>query len=60
MSNLDILVSEVGPREELQSIKRTMSTQYKLSWIAALASASVREIEVGSFVPAAQRKGAES
>lgn len=45
-----ILVSEVGPRDGLQSIKQTMPTAYKLSWIDALAAAGVREIEVGSFV----------
>jgi hydroxymethylglutaryl-CoA lyase len=46
-----ILVSEVGPRDGLQSIKHTMPTAYKLRWIDALAAAGVREIEVGSFVP---------
>jgi hydroxymethylglutaryl-CoA lyase len=48
-----ILVSEVGPRDGLQSIKRTMPTADKLRWITALHQAGVREIEVGSFVPAA-------
>ncbi len=52
MDDIDILVSEVGPRDGLQSIKRSMPTGYKLRWIAALAAAGVREIEVGSFVPA--------
>jgi hydroxymethylglutaryl-CoA lyase len=52
MDDIDILVSEVGPRDGLQSIKRSMPTEYKLRWIAALAAAGVREIEVGSFVPA--------
>jgi hydroxymethylglutaryl-CoA lyase len=50
--DIDVLVSEVGPRDGLQSIKRTMPTEHKLRWIAALAAAGVREIEVGSFVPA--------
>jgi hydroxymethylglutaryl-CoA lyase len=45
-----ILVSEVGPRDGLQSIERTMSTAYKRRWIDALAAAGLREIEVGSFV----------
>jgi hydroxymethylglutaryl-CoA lyase len=49
---IDVLVSEVGPRDGLQSIKRSMPTAMKLRWIAALAAAGVREIEVGSFVPA--------
>lgn len=46
-----ILVSEVGPRDGLQSIDRVMPTQAKKRWIAAEAAAGVREIEVGSFVP---------
>ena len=48
----DILVSEVGPRDGLQSIKSIMPLDAKKSWISALAAAGVREIEVGSFVPA--------
>jgi hydroxymethylglutaryl-CoA lyase len=48
-----ILVSEVGPRDGLQSIDRIMSTEAKKAWIAAEAAAGVREIEVGSFVPPA-------
>jgi hydroxymethylglutaryl-CoA lyase len=51
MQEIDVLVSEVGPRDGLQSIKRTMPAAYKLRWISALAAAGVREIEVGSFVP---------
>lgn len=47
----DILISEVGPRDGLQSIDRVMSTEAKTRWIAAEAAAGVREIEVGSFVP---------
>jgi hydroxymethylglutaryl-CoA lyase len=46
----DVLVSEVGPRDGLQSIKRTMPTEAKLRWIAALAGAGLGEIEVASFV----------
>ena len=49
----DILVSEVGPRDGLQSIDRVMPLDAKKRWIAAEAAAGVREIEVGSFVPAA-------
>jgi hydroxymethylglutaryl-CoA lyase len=48
----DILVSEVGPRDGLQSITRVMPTSAKKAWITAEAAAGVREIEVGSFVPA--------
>jgi hydroxymethylglutaryl-CoA lyase len=46
-----ILVSEVGPRDGLQSIDPIMPTEAKKAWIAAEAAAGVREIEVGSFVP---------
>ena len=48
----DILISEVGPRDGLQSVKATMPTAHKLRWIDALVAAGLREIEVGSFVPA--------
>ena len=47
---IDILVSEVGPRDGLQNVKRVMPTEIKHRWIAALAAAGLREIEVGSFV----------
>lgn len=47
----EILVSEVGLRDGLQSIDRVMPTEAKKRWIAAEAAAGVREIEVGSFVP---------
>jgi hydroxymethylglutaryl-CoA lyase len=47
-----ILISEVGPRDGLQSIKEIMPTEAKKRWISAEAAAGVREIEVGSFVPA--------
>jgi hydroxymethylglutaryl-CoA lyase len=47
---MDVTVSEVGPRDGLQSIKRTLPTEAKHRWIAALAAAGLREIEVGSFV----------
>jgi len=50
--NIDILVSEVGPRDGLQSIAPVMPLEAKKAWIAAEAAAGVREIEVGSFVPA--------
>lgn len=51
MSEIDVLVSEVGPRDGLQSIDSIMPTEAKKAWIAAEAAAGVREIEVGSFVP---------
>ncbi len=48
----DVLISEVGPRDGLQSIDAIMPTRAKQAWIAAEAAAGVTEIEVGSFVPA--------
>jgi hydroxymethylglutaryl-CoA lyase len=48
-----ILISEVGPRDGLQSIDRIMPLEAKKAWIAAEAAAGVREVEVGSFVPPA-------
>ena len=46
----DVIISEVGPRDGLQSIKRSMPTAAKIAWIKALAAAGLPEIEVGSFV----------
>jgi hydroxymethylglutaryl-CoA lyase len=46
-----ILISEVGPRDGLQSTHRIMPLEAKKAWIKAEAEAGVREIEVGSFVP---------
>lgn len=51
-TDIDILVSEVGPRDGLQSITPVMPLAAKKAWITAEAAAGVREIEVGSFVPA--------
>ncbi len=51
-ASTDVLISEVGPRDGLQSIKSIMPTEEKNAWIDALYKAGVREIEVGSFVPA--------
>ena len=42
---------EVGPRDGLQNAKQLMPTEAKKAWIAALAAAGLKEIEVGSFVP---------
>ncbi|MEH6609603.1 MAG: hydroxymethylglutaryl-CoA lyase [Halioglobus sp.] len=49
---IDIEISEVGPRDGLQSIAPIMRTDDKKNWITALAAAGLPEIEVGSFVPA--------
>lgn len=47
---IDILISEVGPRDGLQSVSATMPTDLKLKWLTALADSGLREIEIGSFV----------
>jgi hydroxymethylglutaryl-CoA lyase len=47
-----VSICEVGPRDGLQIAKTRMSTDDKVRWIQAIASAGVKEIEVGSFVPA--------
>lgn len=49
--DIDVLVSEVGPRDGLQNTKQFMPTEYKREWISAAAAAGLREIEVCSFVP---------
>lgn len=45
-----VWISEVGPRDGLQSISTVMPTEAKCRWIDALVAAGLREIEVGSFV----------
>lgn len=47
-----VLISEVGPRDGLQSVSRVMATADKFRWIDALVASGLREIEVCSFVPA--------
>ncbi|HQT88374.1 MAG TPA: hydroxymethylglutaryl-CoA lyase [Acidiphilium sp.] len=47
-----VTICEVGPRDGLQMAKTIMATPTKIAWIEALAAAGLREIEVGSFVPA--------
>ncbi|WP_321327126.1 hydroxymethylglutaryl-CoA lyase [uncultured Parasphingorhabdus sp.] len=48
-----VTISEVGPRDGLQSVDCVMATDAKKAWIKAEAEAGVSEIEVGSFVPPA-------
>lgn len=48
---MNVHICEVGPRDGLQNAHHLMSTQAKKAWIAALAAAGLKEIEVGSFVP---------
>jgi hydroxymethylglutaryl-CoA lyase len=47
----DVLISEVGLRDGLQSINRNKPTADKFAWIESLAASGLREIEVCSFVP---------
>ena len=47
-----VLISEVGLRDGLQSVKTTMATADKLAWLDALVAAGLQELEVGSFVSA--------
>jgi hydroxymethylglutaryl-CoA lyase len=50
--SLPVSIREVGLRDGLQSLARILPTQRKLEWIADAYAAGLREIEVGSFVPA--------
>jgi len=46
-----VTLREVGLRDGLQSLARTLPTAQKIDWIRQAHAAGVREIEVGSFVP---------
>ena len=48
---IDVEISEVGPRDGLQSLSSVMPTDAKKAWIRAQFEAGTPEIEVGSFVP---------
>jgi hydroxymethylglutaryl-CoA lyase len=47
-----VTVREVGLRDGLQILPRVLPTAHKLEWIRLAHAAGLREIEVGSFVPA--------
>jgi hydroxymethylglutaryl-CoA lyase len=47
-----VVVREVGLRDGLQSIARTLPTASKVQWLHDAYAAGLREIEVGSFVAA--------
>ena len=51
-TSLPVVVREVGLRDGLQSIARTLPTAQKIEWLRAAHAAGLCEIEVGSFVPA--------
>lgn len=46
-----VVIREVGLRDGLQILPRTMPTAHKLEWLRAAHAAGLREVEVGSFVP---------
>jgi hydroxymethylglutaryl-CoA lyase len=46
------VIREVGLRDGLQSIPTVLPTTRKFAWLRAAHAAGMREIEVGSFVPA--------
>ncbi|MFX1677473.1 hydroxymethylglutaryl-CoA lyase [Paraburkholderia sp. A2WS-5] len=46
------VIREVGLRDGLQSIPSVLPTERKCAWLRAAHAAGLREIEVGSFVPA--------
>ena len=50
--NDNVTVREVGLRDGLQILPRVLPTADKLEWIRRAHAAGLREIEVGSFVPA--------
>jgi hydroxymethylglutaryl-CoA lyase len=47
-----VALREVGLRDGLQSIATIVPTERKIEWLREAHAAGVREIEVGSFVPA--------
>ncbi|MGO4302046.1 hydroxymethylglutaryl-CoA lyase [Cupriavidus sp. RAF12] len=46
------VIREVGLRDGLQSIQTILPTEHKKAWIRDAYAAGLRELEVGSFVPA--------
>ena len=50
MSDRDVRIYEVGPRDGLQNESIPISTDDKLRFVALLADAGLREIEITSFV----------
>ncbi len=47
-----VVIREVGLRDGLQSIARILPTAHKIEWLRGAHGAGLREVEVGSFVPA--------
>jgi hydroxymethylglutaryl-CoA lyase len=50
MSDRDVRIYEVGPRDGLQNEATPIPTEAKLRFIGLLADAGLREIEATSFV----------
>ncbi len=50
-TNQPVTIRDVGLRDGLQSITRTVPTATKLQWLHGAYAAGLRELEVGSFVP---------
>ncbi|MEN9629789.1 MAG: hypothetical protein RJA10_3017, partial [Pseudomonadota bacterium] len=46
-----VILRDVGLRDGLQSLSRTVPTAIKLQWLRAAHAAGLQELEVGSFVP---------
>jgi len=59
VTEIDILVCEVGLRDGLQNAIGIMPTAAKKAWISQAAKAGLRDIEVCSFVPAKLVPGME-
>jgi hydroxymethylglutaryl-CoA lyase len=47
-----VVLRDVALRDGLQSLGLTMPTVHKMAWLDLLYTAGLREVEVGSFVPA--------
>ena len=45
--DIDVLISEVGPRDGLQSIETVFSTEGKMEWIRREAAAGEEGVAVG-------------
>lgn len=52
MTQAPVTIRDVGLRDGLQILSRTVPTEHKLAWLRAAHAAGLRELEVGSFVPA--------
>lgn len=52
MANPAVVMREVGLRDGLQSIDLVLPTAQKIEWLRRAYAAGLREIELGSFVPA--------